>query len=73
MILENFVKVFLYYYIFNKEDVIGSFVNFIIDWFVVDYMKKIKVFEKWIDDYKNIMVEVNFRLEDVINRLNEMM
>ncbi|HEM2320152.1 TPA: type VII secretion protein EsaA, partial [Listeria monocytogenes] len=69
--LENSAKASSYYYIFNKEDVIGSFVNLTTDRFVADYTKKIKAFEKRIDDYKNTMAEANSRSEDVTNRLNE--
>ncbi|PSA00215.1 type VII secretion protein EsaA [Listeria monocytogenes] len=69
--LENSAKASSYYYIFNKEDVIGSFVNLTTDRFVADYTKKIKAFEKRTDDYKNTMAEANSRSEDVTNRLNE--
>ncbi|MCD2247852.1 type VII secretion protein EsaA [Listeria marthii] len=69
--LENSAKSSSYYYIFNKEDIIGSFVNLTTDRFVADYTKKIKAFEKRIDDYKYTMAEANSRSEDVTNRLNE--
>ncbi|MDT0014903.1 type VII secretion protein EsaA [Listeria cossartiae] len=69
--LDNSAKTSSYYYIFNKEDIIGSFVNLTTDRFVADYTKKIKAFEKRIADYKYAMSEVNSRSEDVTNRLNE--
>lgn len=37
------MKASSYYYIFNKEDVIGSFVNLTTDRFVADYTKKLKL------------------------------
>ncbi|EAE1482758.1 type VII secretion protein EsaA [Listeria monocytogenes] len=69
--LENSAKPSSYYYIFNKEDIIGSFVDLTTDRFVADYTKKIKAFEKRIDDYKSAMAEANYRSEDVTNRLTE--
>ncbi|MBC1998403.1 type VII secretion protein EsaA [Listeria marthii] len=69
--LDNSAKSSSYYYIFNKEDIIGSFVNLTTDRFVADYTKKIKAFEKRITDYKYAMAEANSRSEDVTNRLNE--
>ncbi|EEO7553724.1 type VII secretion protein EsaA [Listeria monocytogenes] len=69
--LENTAKTSSYYYIFNKEDIIGSFVNLTTDRFVADYTKKIKAFEQKIADYKSVMAEANSRSEDVTNRLNE--
>ncbi|MBC1375903.1 type VII secretion protein EsaA [Listeria farberi] len=71
MTLEGAAKNSSYYYMFNKEDVIGSFVNLTTDRFVADYTKKIKAFEQRITDYKSMMAEANSRSEDVTNRLNE--
>ncbi|MBC1596212.1 type VII secretion protein EsaA [Listeria seeligeri] len=69
--LENSAKTSSYYYIFNKEDIIGSFVNLTTDRFVADYTKKIEAFEQRIADYKSVMAEADARSEDVTTRLAE--
>ncbi|MBM5608750.1 type VII secretion protein EsaA [Listeria ivanovii] len=69
--LENVAKTTSYYYIFNKEDIIGSFVNLTTDRFVADYTKEIKAFEQRIADYKSVMAEAANRSEDVTARLTE--
>ncbi|HAB0010231.1 TPA_asm: type VII secretion protein EsaA [Listeria monocytogenes] len=69
--LENAAKTSSYYYIFNKEDIIGSFVNLTTDRFVADYTKKIKAFEQRIVDYKSLMAEADLRSADVTERLNK--
>ncbi|MBK3914709.1 type VII secretion protein EsaA [Listeria ivanovii] len=69
--LENSAKPSSYYYIFNKEDIIGSFVNLTTDRFVADYSKKITAFEQRIADYKFVMAEADARSVDVTIGLNE--